>query len=402
MLLREKIIVLVFVLGAYVYLFDQTTPYGDRYLENKTVNTSRYAVMQKGKVGYINFRGRLVIPSIYDDGAAYSAGDFILTKKGSAWGFIDQLGDDIIPFNYFWAKEFSQGLAAVGVQTTNRIAPFYGYINTHGKETIPFIYDQVRSFTSDGLAAVKKDSLWGYVNIKGDIVIPSQFQDARDFYHGMAAIKKKGLWGYINYGGSIVIEPQFQEAGEFSKGVAPVKVNGLWGYINLSGQWTLEPPKFTLAHSLSDNGFGMIEDQGGVGFVDQNLKVILYSGQWSEVRDFSEGLAAVKVISDPKNKERGQWEYIDTHGKVIIPPMFDSAGDFKGGYARVSLNKNDIRRGYVNKIGKMIWDPADWQKSTTFKKNLYQWVFYAFTIYLILFIRYLKRRKELKKSQGVS
>lgn len=40
-----------------------------------------------------------------------------------------------------------------------------GFINTKGKEVIPFVYDDADSF-SEGLAPVKNNELWGFINKK--------------------------------------------------------------------------------------------------------------------------------------------------------------------------------------------------------------------------------------------
>lgn len=45
----------------------------------------------------------------------------------------------------------------------------------------------------------------GFNNSSGAIFIPSQFEDARPFYEGLAGVKIDGCWGFIDKTGSIVI-----------------------------------------------------------------------------------------------------------------------------------------------------------------------------------------------------
>lgn len=78
-------------------------------------------------------------------------------------------------------------------------------------------YDQIDAF-SEGLAAVRRDGKWGYINLKGEEVIPCQFSDdfpPGQFSEGLACVvderseEDKKLWnkrvGFINKKGEFVI-----------------------------------------------------------------------------------------------------------------------------------------------------------------------------------------------------
>ena len=99
------------------------------------------------------------------------------------WGFIDTSGTVVIGAQFDAVAEFSQGLAAVATDTdrTNHSCmdcdrnQRWGFIDKSGKEMIPLQYHAVLSF-SEGLAAVMNDEgKWGYVNTKGELVIPFTF-----------------------------------------------------------------------------------------------------------------------------------------------------------------------------------------------------------------------------------
>ena len=78
-------------------------------------------------------------------------------------------------------------------------------------------YDQIDAF-SEGMAAVRRDGKWGYINLKGEEVIPCQFSDefpVGQFSDGLACVvddrseEDKKLWnkrvGFINKKGEFVI-----------------------------------------------------------------------------------------------------------------------------------------------------------------------------------------------------
>ena len=50
-------------------------------------------------------------------------------------------------------------------------------------------YDEVRAFPEDGLARVKLDNKWGFINKTGEEVIPLQYDDADYFKDGVAKVK---------------------------------------------------------------------------------------------------------------------------------------------------------------------------------------------------------------------
>ena len=88
-------------------------------------------------------------------------------------------------------------------------------------------------------------SRWGYINGKGEIVIPPRFGDAGEFSaNGLARVKVGEKYGFINKKGEEVIPPRFDETYGFSaNGLAPVKVGRKWGFINEKGEEVI-PPRF--------------------------------------------------------------------------------------------------------------------------------------------------------------
>ncbi|GJL65067.1 MAG: hypothetical protein NPIRA05_00380 [Nitrospirales bacterium] len=72
-------------------------------------------------------------------------------------------------------------------------------------------------------------------------VIDPVFELARKFSEGLAAVRVEGKYGYINPSGKIVIEPKFDQAGDFDQGLAVVGDGKAFGIINRSGDYVVEP-----------------------------------------------------------------------------------------------------------------------------------------------------------------
>lgn len=117
----------------------------------------------------------------------------------------------------------------------------YGYTDTKGRiESIPAQFDNAYDFF-DGLAAVRKNSKWGYIDKSGNLIIPPQFNGAGSFESGLAAVKVKDKWGYINQQGVMVVAATFDEAETFAEGLGRVKVGSKWGFIDKQGSMKIEP-----------------------------------------------------------------------------------------------------------------------------------------------------------------
>jgi hypothetical protein len=62
----------------------------------------------------------------------------------------------------------------------------------------PIRKDEPESESLNGLAAVKTEGKYGYINEQGKIIIPPRFALIRNFAaNGLAAVRVEGKWGYI-------------------------------------------------------------------------------------------------------------------------------------------------------------------------------------------------------------
>jgi hypothetical protein len=117
------------------------------------------------------------------------------------------------------------------------------------------------------LVPVERDGKWGFVNGKLQVVIPPQFEAAKQFSEGRAAVKQYGMWGYVDTAGKVAIQPQFEDAGEFSEGYADVSVGGKRGYIDASGKFVIAPQFDSSSNFFS--GFAFVSADGKPTFVDR-------------------------------------------------------------------------------------------------------------------------------------
>jgi hypothetical protein len=125
----------------------------------------------------------------------------------------------------------------------------YGYLDDTGKEIVPFQYDYAGSFV-EGLAKVEWDSHWGFINQTGKIVVPFKYDYAISFSEGLACVLLNSHWGFVNKTGKEIIPVKYDGAGDFSEGLAAVKLNDKWGFIDQTGEMVV-PVAYTMVGNFT-------------------------------------------------------------------------------------------------------------------------------------------------------
>jgi hypothetical protein len=177
---------------------------------------------------------------------------------------------------YDHAMSFNEGLAAVKLNRK------WGYIDRTEKEIIPFKYDYTFGF-EEGLAVVELDGKWGYIDTTGKEVLPLKYDFAWSFngeFQGLALVRIKNQCHYIDRNG---IRWKYEEAYYLREGLAAVKLNGKWGYIDKDKNEVF-PLIYDYAESFNQDvrGLAWVELNGRGYYIDRN-GVPLYCEKGSEL-----------------------------------------------------------------------------------------------------------------------
>ena len=184
--------------------------------------------MLNGKFGYVDKAKKVIVPVIYDNVDIFgrpseiSVGDFyrsIISYKGDwmgiamsvqrdgKWGFVDINGVEMIPCKYDLVENFLSKNDSI---TPVAIGEHFGYVNMKGDIAIPFDYEFAGRFSSNGLAQVVKNNKLGFINYKGETLIDFVYDPKYEIKDGKVRIKdsfwlddtiaicKNGKWGLIN------------------------------------------------------------------------------------------------------------------------------------------------------------------------------------------------------------
>jgi hypothetical protein len=175
----------------------------------------------QGKWGYIDAAGKWVINPQFESTHGFTDG-LAPVEAGGRWGLIDRAGKFVVNPQYDHVFGISEGYAIV-VSGTGTIPEcpkycgYYGFIKTTG-EPLGGVRIQerpnpdgsysspVRPF-SEGLAAVKTDDGWGFIDITGKMAIEPQFEFAGGFRDGIAFVTALGKDAYITKTGAFVVNP---------------------------------------------------------------------------------------------------------------------------------------------------------------------------------------------------
>lgn len=250
-------------------------------------------------------------------------------------GFADiETREIIIPCKYDSAKSFSEGLACVKMNGK------WGYIDMMGGDVIECMYDEAYNF-SDGLARVQVNGKYGYVDRSGREVISSMYTILNFLREGLVCVKVGGKWGSLDKSGREVIPCRYDYQYAFFDGLAGVKINGKWGYIDKSGREAL-PFIYDLAGAFVEDGLACVRKQAKYGFIDRSGREII-PVRYDDALSFSEGLACVRI--------NDKYGYIDKSGREVIPCRYDIRSYFHNGLATVKING---KYGYIDKSGQEV------------------------------------------------
>ena len=336
-----------------------------------------FPVMDRGRGGFIDRRGRVVIPLCFDKVGAFSEGLARFESDGR-WGYTDRAGRIVIQPTFEWAQEFSEGRAHVQITGSSLGASTWVYVDRLGVRVgdarpggllglggqSNIGRDSTERALRDGRALVAVESTepfdtkYGYVDARGDLAIPMDFTGARPFSDGLAAATQAPVdeagWGFIDTGGRWVIPPRFRWPRQFSDGVAGAESTDGCIYVNRRGEVVLRPTIGTRVEdcvaTFGDFADGLASVRVGkkVGFMDRSGQIVV-KPRFEAVEPFSEGLAAVRTGE--------KWGFIDKKGRMIIRPRaLMSAESFRNGLAFVQTT--DGRYGYIDTTGRYVWTPT--------------------------------------------
>jgi len=233
-------------------------------------------------------------------------------------------------------------------------------------------YSSVGPF-SNRVARVKKNGLYGFININGLEVIPAKYLYADHFSDGLALIRTYHGYGYIDNRGNEVISANYRLDYSFSDGLSKIKINNKTAFIDKTGKEV-----FSIAENYADNfsegmsrflngssspSDGFVVNTGKWGFIDKSGKLAI-PAIYANVNSFSEGLAGVYDYIDGRSLAG----FIDKTGEIVIPIKYDLVRNFSEGLAWV--RKIDKGEAFIDKTGREVISLDSYDEVENFSEGL--------------------------------
>ena len=180
-----------------------------------------------------------IIPCEYDKiNAFYKELGLAITIKNGKYGAIDTAFKVIIPNTYELLK-IDPSHHLIFVKNGK-----YGMMDASQNIIIQPEYDNLYGFNqihystgANELSMVKKGGLYGYINLKGKVVIPIKYEWLYyQVYNDLVSFREKGKLGYLNTRGKVVIPAKFDNGYEFRYKITAVQKNEKWALINTKGK----------------------------------------------------------------------------------------------------------------------------------------------------------------------
>ncbi|MBR5920233.1 MAG: WG repeat-containing protein [Bacteroidales bacterium] len=245
-------------------------------------------------------------------------------EKTKLWGYkVNDL--EVIAPTYYDAKPFYQGYAWV------RKSSYWGIIDYKGNRVLNFVYKDIERL-SESLHKGRRKDHWELIDYTGAIL--GSFDTIEGLVKNKIKASKNGKCGYINERGEPVIPFEFDTIEEFVEGKARAEKDWKWGYINERGEELYD-------HKTLSNGFIVYSSsfKSRCGLMNETEERITGLDYYT-IEDFFNGRA--------KAKKDSKWGCINERGETLIPFEFDAIGDFVSGRAKARKN---CQWGYIDEEG---------------------------------------------------
>lgn len=207
----------------------------DKFDSVKSIDGENVIVKIGSKYGIMTLSGETQIKAEYDD-ITYAFQDNYVMKKSGKYGIVTLAGENIIDFTYaslLYNKDagFFEGTKENRVESDfigtdmqvkvtgilSEINLDLGYMKIRTGNDYQYYNFKFETKTgqellkSNTLFLAKKDGKYGYVNKEGVVVVDYIYDDAREQNEfGYASVKKNGMWGCIDLKGKEFITPAYQ------------------------------------------------------------------------------------------------------------------------------------------------------------------------------------------------
>lgn len=316
--------------------FDEVHECGDSHL---------YRILVGEKYGFIDSHGKIVIEPQFDEAYLYFSDGLCCAKSGDRVGLIDSTGTFVVDLaDSVRVFNFIKGHAPINSGWCKN-----GIINKKGECIIPSNnYSASVNLDGDSVYFVINDYKSGefdnyYVTDKEGHRIGDIYEGIHvGFNNGLCEVMKNGKWGYIDIKGKLVIDTIYDYTRVFSEdGIARVRKGNDWFYIDKTGKKTIK---------VDSTLTGLVCNRAAVVM---NGKKCLINKKGKKICNLDiDGIYGFNVVDSLATIIKdGKAAKIDTTGNIVLKTDYDFVGTFCDNIAPA---QKDGKWGFIDKSGNEI------------------------------------------------
>lgn len=323
-----------------------------------------YPIKRNNKYGFIDYNGNIIVEPTYEYIGNFSNKVCSVANKLDEIHFnyndkdyfhteasiINTKGDLLFPFmKYIQFNKFFDNVAFCYHQKLKK----FGVLDIFGNEIIPFILDGKDieySHFCNGLARIKRDNKFGFINKKNELIIPCIYDKASNFDNGYAIVKLKNKEFLIDNEGK-VFNSKYKIISSFKENKAIVKSKKKYGFIDKHDNLIIDLI-FDDVFGHFVNGFCLVKLNGKYGLINLDGKKIT-NFIYDDVRCIGNDVFPAKI-----NKK---WTLVDLQGNLKFEPKYSYIEDFNKFQYEVDYSNAKLTRAnfnhkdyYINSDGKII------------------------------------------------
>lgn len=322
--------------------FNQTVPFiYSTIFHPSSLKSNHFLVEKDSKYGLIDISNNIIIPIEYDFLSFMENFDCYTGGKENQSTIFDLAGNTV----------FSKDNKGINILTKDRFAVkndknLWGVFDGNSNQKINYQYKAILSSSKNFYIAQNSQLHWGAINDDNKIIISFEYSEPFSFDGETAFVKdRSGKYGFIDQKGTVTTQFKYDNAVRFSNGYILVKINNRSGLVNKKGKEIIEP-YYDFINAPVNNIVIAGKDKKYYFLRLDNLSSDLKK-EYDYIQDFMYDYDKDLILI----KKNGLYGFINLHGNMVIPAIYENARAFTDNYASVKLNNETF---LINKKGEKL------------------------------------------------
>lgn len=330
-----------------------------------------------GKVGLINFDGKIIVDAIYDNIYAIQGIEksLIVEKDGKKGLVTTTMGELVIPAEYQEIKSLTTSYED-GYIVKNDVGKF-GIISPTKTTLLEVKYDDIKNVTGSEYYVVIENGVLEIVDKKGTVILNSGFESVEEINVDNFIITKAGKYGVISKTGETIIEAKYELLKQSFLNNYIAKLNGKFGIIDQESKELLGFNYENITYIKEADFFEAENADFTTDIINRNFEVALKNIIVSDL-NMEDGYLRVRENGDYKFynlkleektnkevlttntlflvKENGKYGYENKNGSRIVDCIYDDAKE-QNEFGYCAVNK-DGKWGTLGADGRVVLEPS--------------------------------------------